>query len=110
MNRRDMLKGLIGLPFVAPLRHGQAWAQGPAASAGRRFIDVHCHFFNAADLPVRGFVSVVVLSDYAAVQQATRGVLSGLRFAVWKSLAGTLADFVLRGRAPTPREEMQCLS
>ena len=110
MNRRDMLKGVIGLPFVEPLGFGQAWAQPAAVPSGRRFIDVHCHFFNAADLPVRGFISVVVLSDYAAVQQAPRGLLSGLRLDIWKSLAGTLADFVLRSRAPTPREELQCLS
>jgi hypothetical protein len=109
MNRRDMLKGVIGLQLMGALASRPAWAQ-PAAPKGRRFIDVHCHFFNAADLPVRGFISVVVLSDYAAVQAAPRGLLSGVRFGVWKSLAGTLADFVLRSRAPTPREELQCLS
>jgi predicted TIM-barrel fold metal-dependent hydrolase len=109
MNRRDVLKGVIGLPLTAPIASGHAWAQ-PAAQKGRRFVDVHCHFFNAADLPVRGFISVVVLSDYAAVQAAPGGVLSGIRLGIWKGLAGTLADFVLRSRAPTPREELQCLS
>jgi predicted TIM-barrel fold metal-dependent hydrolase len=109
MNRRDMLKGVIGLQLTGAIASGHTWAQ-PAAPKGRRFIDVHCHFFNAADLPVRGFISVVVLSDYAAVQAAPRGVLSGIRLGIWKGLAGTLADFVLRSRAPTPREELQCLS
>lgn len=113
MDRRDVLKGVLSTasalaltstvsvqPFVQPA-HAQIKA--------RRYIDVHCHFFNAADIPVRGFVQVVALSDYAAVKASPQHAMFNITFGVWKGLAATLAEFMLRRSAPTPREELACL-
>ena len=55
-SRRQVCAGLAAAPFV---RTGAAPAAEPPAYAGA--IDIHCHIFNADDLPVRGFVKHAVL-------------------------------------------------
>ena len=102
--RRDILKA--GLLFLtAPLFNAPALARKP-----RRFIDVHCHFFNAADIPIRGFLQRVVLSDYAASQGRGQEAGAAASVGIWKGMLAKLADLVLRNKAPTPQEEMACLS
>ena len=61
-HRRDILKAALTAAALPALSL-------PAyAAPSRRFIDIHCHFFNAADLPVRGFLDRVVMNDYGAGQ------------------------------------------
>jgi predicted TIM-barrel fold metal-dependent hydrolase len=102
--RRDVLKA--GLLFLtAPLFNASALAKKP-----RRFIDVHCHFFNAADIPIRGFLERVVLSDYASSQTRGKEAEASISVSIWKGMVAKLADLMLKNKAPTPQEEMACLS
>src|SRR6516162_3984134 len=86
MRRRVFLKALAGLPlsFAAS---AAVKAQGTADA--RRFIDVHCHFFNAADLPVRGFLERVALADYAAGKAEASGS-SGIPVGVWRGMVARI--------------------
>jgi predicted TIM-barrel fold metal-dependent hydrolase len=102
--RRDVLKAGL-LLLSAPLFNAQALAKSP-----RRFIDVHCHFFNAADIPIRGFLQRVVLSDYAATQGLGEKADAWGSDSIWKGMVAKLADVVLKGKAPSPQEEMACLN
>jgi predicted TIM-barrel fold metal-dependent hydrolase len=100
--RRDILKAALTAAILPALNL-------PAyASPSRRFIDIHCHFFNAADLPVRGFLERVVMNDYSAGQvQSAAGAPSQ---SVWKGLAAQLTDLILKYEAPTCQKELACLS
>jgi predicted TIM-barrel fold metal-dependent hydrolase len=103
MNRRSFLQLLTFLAVQAKCAAtGSAQAAAPSV---RRFIDVHCHFFNAADLPVRGFLQRVVLTDYALGQNAQTAELS-----VWRGLIAKLADYMVKRSAPSPKDEISCLS
>lgn len=65
LNRRDALRGtaaIAGLGLAVPLSL-PALAQ-PAA--GAPFVDVHCHMFNATDLPLSGFAMYSLLRKSAA--------------------------------------------
>ncbi len=102
--RRDVLKA--GLLFLtAPLFNVPAFAKKP-----RRFIDVHCHFFNAADIPIRGFLQRVVLSDYAVSHGLGKNAGAAGSDSVWKGMVAKLADLALKGKAPSPKDEIACLS
>jgi predicted TIM-barrel fold metal-dependent hydrolase len=117
MLRRDVLKSLLALgaaPAVGELLPplavmGTAVAQ-PASA--RRFIDAHCHFFNAADIPIRGFLERVVFQDYptTTLPSPRSSLLPSLDLSVFRGMVATLADFLLRSNAPTPRQELQCLT
>jgi hypothetical protein len=60
MRRREFVAGGIALAAgkttLAPL----SWAQS-AAPRIDRIIDVHCHIFNAADLPIEGFARRILV-------------------------------------------------
>ena len=109
MLRRDVLKSLLALgaaPAVGELLPplavtGTAVAQ-PASA--RRFIDAHCHFFNAADIPIRGFLERVVFQDYptTTLPSPRSSLLPSLDLSVFRGMVATLADFLLRSNAPTP--------
>jgi predicted TIM-barrel fold metal-dependent hydrolase len=104
MDRRTFLQSLASLlAFASPAAGAPAQLPPPGATT-RRFIDVHCHFFNAADLPIRGFLQRVVLADYAYAQNASLAPL-----AVWRGMIAKLADYVLKSSAPTPSAELACL-
>lgn len=64
--RRDLIKLIGGAPFLS-LMLGCATASRPpvwkGASRGA-LIDVHCHLFNASDLPTVRFLKVVFLEMY----------------------------------------------
>ncbi len=100
-HRRDILKAALAAAALPALKL-------PAhAAPARRFVDIHCHFFNAADLPVRGFLQRVVLSDYAAgLPQSAAGTPSQ---SVWKGLAAKLTDLILKYEAPAAQKELACL-
>ena len=102
-HRRDILRG--GLALAA----SPAFNTLAAPSSSRRFVDVHCHFFNAADIPLRGFLQRVVLSDYATTKvSAVNGALP-VNIAIWKGMVAKLADVVLRRKAPSAADELACL-
>ena len=94
--RRDILKAGL-LLAASPFASLSAFATKP-----RRVIDVHCHFFNAADIPIRGFLQRVALSDYAASQAAGKEADSATSVSIWKGMVAKLADLVLKRKAPTP--------
>ena len=78
-HRRDILKAALTAAALPALKL-------PAfAKPQRRFIDIHCHFFNAADLPIRGFLQRVVMSDYSAGEAQT--LAGSISLSVWKGLA-----------------------
>ncbi len=101
MDRRYFVKALLCSPLLLKL-HGPASGK-PATAAARRFIDVHCHFFNAADLPIRGFLERVALADYTASKAGIAGS------SVWRGMAALLADQILKRQAPDPAQEMACI-
>lgn len=106
MQRRSFLKALIYLSASAKVLT-LAPARAAPARRPRRFIDVHCHFFNAADLPVRGFLERVALADYTVTQSLQGSAVTTP--SVWHGMAAKLADLILRRRAPTPQQELECL-
>ncbi len=55
-------------------------------------VDIHCHTFNADDLPVRGFVQKVAFDDHALTDDIAR-----------------LVDLIIQGAAPGYREEKKRL-
>ena len=101
-HRRDILKAALTAAALPALKL-PAFAKPP-----RRFIDIHCHFSNAADLPIRGFLQRVVMSDYSAGQAQT--LAGSISLSVWKGLAAKLADTVLKYETPTSQEELTCLN
>ncbi len=100
-HRRDILKAAIAAAAVPALKL-PAYASPP-----RRFIDIHCHFSNAADLPIRGFLQRVVMADYGAGRTLSSGTISS---SVWKGLAAQLANAILKYETPTPQKEWDCLT
>ena len=101
-HRRDILKAALTAAALPALKL-PAFAKPP-----RRFIDIHCHFSNAADLPIRGFLQRVVMSDYSAGQAQT--LAGSISLSVWKGLAARLADTILKYETPTSQKELACLS
>lgn len=63
LSRRAALP-LVGGAFVLPMIAGCSFAGGLGADLPNGGIDVHCHVFNASDLPVGQFVQRVALGDY----------------------------------------------
>jgi predicted TIM-barrel fold metal-dependent hydrolase len=109
MRRRIFLKAILGYSACAGsgfLAKARAAPPGPVSK--RRFADVHCHFFNAADLPVRGFLERVALADYA-VGKAQASASSSISIAVWRGMVAKLTDVILKQRAPSPRKELDFL-
>lgn len=113
MHRRALLKAILCLTLSARtlgFAKAQPAAQ-PGANAGpRRFIDVHCHFFNAADLPVRGFLERVALADYSQSRTAQASLNPAITLRVWRGMAAKLAELVIKQRAPGAQQELDCLS
>jgi predicted TIM-barrel fold metal-dependent hydrolase len=73
----------------------------PVTASGSTTIDVHCHVFNARDLPIEGFVSDVVLADYQVLKLPT-APLVWLLTLVLDAQAIAAADEVKQIRAGQP--------
>lgn len=69
---RAALAALVA-PTLSQWGGGEALAQGAVAA-----IDVHCHVFNASDLPIEGFLRRVVFEDYSEQLEASFGMPSPL--------------------------------
>jgi predicted TIM-barrel fold metal-dependent hydrolase len=62
--RRDFLRFLSAGSLVSLLSGCQRYRPSPGVcTVSHPVIDVHCHFFNASDVPVEGFVRYVVLGE-----------------------------------------------
>lgn len=87
VKRRDLL-WLLGAAAAVSATPGCArWRPEPGRCALENrdpVIDVHCHFFNASDVPVRGFVEYVALGELReeffprATDVQTKGLFNGL--------------------------------
>jgi predicted TIM-barrel fold metal-dependent hydrolase len=109
MRRRIFLKAILG--YSAFAGSGFLWkarSAPPGPVSKRRIVDVHCHFFNAADLPVRGFLERVALADYAA-SKAQAGSSAGIPVTVWHGMVAKLTELILKQRAPSPKKELEFL-
>ncbi len=105
-DRRALLRGSAATALLAPLH--PALAQDGDASPGGSApgIDIHCHIFNAADLPIRGFVENVVfqLEDFG---QWPNEVLPELNDVLPELLELIVA--ILKTGAPSAAEELALL-
>src|SRR5262245_48601118 len=61
MRRREVLAGGIALEAGAAALPARSAAEAVAARRIERIIDVHCHIFNAADLPIEGFARKIMV-------------------------------------------------
>jgi len=112
MRRRDVLK-LCATALASELWPLTAWAQIDRASRSRRrFIDVHCHVFNADDLPIEGFIEKVVLRDLIVnlkkKQQTTIAALIAKHPESEKVVIHMLAS-LMRKQAPNPQQEIELI-
>jgi predicted TIM-barrel fold metal-dependent hydrolase len=102
VSRRRLLKA-----FAAFLAARSLPEQTAAAAAKKKLIDVHCHLFNATDLPARRFIKIVVLEHYPP--QGVEHILDLQR----EDLLDRFIDFWLgvagASRAPTARDELDAL-
>ena len=106
-SRRTVLKTAGTAPWLLGAIAGCTTAASPppgdSARADPAIIDVHCHLFNASDLPVRGFVQRVVLGDpedQVVLGPDTRSLRAALPY-----LAALLVE-LLSGSTPTAEEEL----
>ena len=85
-----------------------SWISAQPAPARRieRIIDVHCHVFNAADLPIEGFARKVMVPKTVHTNELVA------RFAEYpgalEALVHAIAVQVRRG-APTPQDEIDAI-
>lgn len=98
-NRRELIAAGLLLPAMPSLLHIPPALAAPAPGG----IDVHCHLFNASDLPIRGFLRRVVFEDYEDQENA---------FALPSPLAALIATLVgfLRNGVVTADEELRQLT
>src|ERR1044071_6860798 len=69
VNRRDALRGSASLALLGATGLAVAFGVAPANAQGAvstPFVDVHCHMFNSADLPLSGFARYSLLRKAAA--------------------------------------------
>jgi predicted TIM-barrel fold metal-dependent hydrolase len=102
--RRQVLRFALG-GLASPLLLSCAATLGPGravrSGAGHSLlVDVHCHVFNASDLPVRGFVQRVVFGD-----EEEQVVLGPEARAVLPWIGSVLIE-LLGDRAKTAEEEL----
>ena len=101
--RRRLLAVIAGAPIVTLLASKSADVF--AASAAPPRIDIHCHTFNASDLPVRGFVQRIVFGDWENQVVLDRDPQTSK--AIGPALAATLIGWL--SSAITAKEELALL-
>lgn len=102
MDRRRFLAGASVTTFLAAVNAPMSLAQGPYRTT--KFIDVHCHIFNADDLPVVGFIEKVVLPSREEFKKYETRYGNVVRFLV-RYLARWLKD-----SAPSAESEIKLLN
>jgi predicted TIM-barrel fold metal-dependent hydrolase len=104
MERRAFLRILLSLPPFFVSRH--AGAQ-PTTTPSGTVIDVHCHAFNATDIPAEKFLRIVFLGHYP--EQGIETVLNLKNKDVLDGLIDLFIQLVA-GRAPTAAQELDILT
>ena len=108
LSRRAFLGTACVVPWLSAglAACGRTYPPRPSSRAGMPVVDVHCHLFNASDLPVRGFAQRVVLGD--PEDQVVLGPDPSTSRAALPHLAGLLVE-LLSGPAPTARAELAAI-
>jgi predicted TIM-barrel fold metal-dependent hydrolase len=105
-SRRTLLQGALATGF-APLLDA---CQCPAPSYAvpkRRLVDAHCHIFNASDLPVQNFISIVFAKQYEPTSPGEHPDAG--RRAFIDALVKLLEKITGDDRAPTAAHELAVL-
>jgi hypothetical protein len=103
MQRREAVCTLAGLMATGALANARAQAQpllkalAPESTASIPTIDIHCHVFNARDLPIPGFVTEVYLNELPTIAGIAAGV------AIW------FLAYVMDAPAISARDEAERL-
>ena len=109
-DRRTVLRAAGTAPWLLGAIAGCTTAASPPprdpARADAAIVDVHCHLFNASDLPVRGFVQRVVLGD--PEDQVVLGPDARSSRAALPYLAALLVE-LLSGPTPTAEAELAAI-
>lgn len=109
LGRRSFILGVAAaIAAIAPSSvHSRQHQNADPAIQLDPIIDVHCHVFNASDLPIKGFVRRVALGDH---EKTARLLPDGeaAEFGFLPSLAALLTDY-LAGDAPLARDELAAL-
>lgn len=101
MRRREFLVGCGSLSVS-----GLSWANsalGQTSTVPEKFIDAHCHIFNADDLPIIEFIERVVLPQREEFREYSTKYGHAVRFFVRK-----LADW-MKENAPSAEDEIVLL-
>lgn len=107
VKRRELLWLLGAAAAVSAMPGCARWEPEPGRCASENrdpVIDVHCHFFNASDVPVRGFVEYVALGELReeffprATDVQTKGLFNGLIALLVDILSRGAADAVTEAR------------
>ena len=104
ISRRRILRSLSAT-LAAALFPPQTLLAAPVAP--NNLIDVHCHLFNATDLPARRFIKIVFLQHYPV--QGSERLLDLDRKDTVDYLIDLMLFLVGAGRAPTAQHEMDVL-
>ena len=104
VSRRRILRSLSAT-LAAALFPPQTLLAAPVAP--NNLIDVHCHLFNATDLPARRFIKIVFLQHYPV--QGSERLLDLDRKDTVDYLIDLMLFLVGAGRAPTAQHEMDVL-
>jgi predicted TIM-barrel fold metal-dependent hydrolase len=103
--RRQILKVLVA-SMVAILTRSRATAERRVGSF-RSLVDVHCHVFNATDLPARRFLKIVFLDHYP--EQGTERLLNLEDQDVLDLLLNLFVSVVAGDNTPTAAKEIEVL-
>jgi uncharacterized protein Usg len=103
--RRQFLKMLVALA-AAVLTRSSIGAQRQSTSA-LPLVDIHCHVFNATDLPARRFLKIVFLDHYP--EQGTERLLNLPDQDVLDLLLNIFVSVVKGGNTPTASKEIDVL-
>lgn len=105
MDRRTFVTSMLasaGTLSLSPRAAAQALLESSHLPA--RFADLHCHIFNADDLPIEGFVRKVVIPSSKELQTQFKGY-PGAFIALIK-----IVSQMMKEAAPTAVEEIQFLN
>jgi hypothetical protein len=110
MDRRELLKSGFAAAFLSGL-WDVARLGAEEAAGTKRYIDIHCHVFNARDLPAEGFIRKVFLreriEDLKAKQPFLAKILAKNPQAV--DVAIDIISSTLRKETPTYADEIKFL-
>jgi predicted TIM-barrel fold metal-dependent hydrolase len=106
MRRREFVAGGIALAAGAAALPARTAAESVAVRRIERIIDVHCHIFNAADLPIEGFARKIMVPKTVHTSELLA------RFAEYpgalEALVHAIAVQVKRG-APNSQDEIDAV-